>query len=181
VSTSRLTSVIGSRFVRARSCFNVDHLPHRLANIFAREGVELSRATLCDWVADVASALTPIGEQLRREIVAASYLQTDDTPSRLSLSETPSHREESPVGWYQGRHRATSRTRSAGTPSLWTTDALCGCTTVEERVSAAPSGGARQSGGATFVMAMETPSIRGVVHRREVRPLAQVSILFRSR
>ena len=27
----------------------------------------------------MATALTPIGEQLRREIVAADYLQTDDT------------------------------------------------------------------------------------------------------
>jgi transposase len=36
----------------------VDHLPlHRLAGIFAREGVELSRTTLCDWIADVATAL----------------------------------------------------------------------------------------------------------------------------
>jgi transposase len=58
----------------------VDHTPlHRLAGIFAREGVDLSRTTLCDWVADVATALTPIGEQLRREVVAADYLQTDDT------------------------------------------------------------------------------------------------------
>lgn len=58
----------------------VDHTPlHRLAGIFAREGVDLSRTTLCDWVADVAAALTPIGAQLRREVVAASYLQTDDT------------------------------------------------------------------------------------------------------
>jgi transposase len=58
----------------------VDHLPlHRLEHIFSREGVDLSRTTLCDWVADVATALTPIGEQLRREIVAATYLQTDDT------------------------------------------------------------------------------------------------------
>jgi transposase len=58
----------------------VDHLPlHRLAGIFAREGIDLSRTTLCGWVADVAAALTPIGEQLRREVVAASYLQTDDT------------------------------------------------------------------------------------------------------
>ena len=58
----------------------VDHTPlYRLAGIFAREGVDLSRATLCDWVADVASALTPIGDQLRREIAAATYLQTDDT------------------------------------------------------------------------------------------------------
>jgi hypothetical protein len=43
------------------------------------EGIDLSRTTLCDWVAEVATALTPIGEQLRREITAASYLQTDDT------------------------------------------------------------------------------------------------------
>jgi transposase len=58
----------------------VDHLPlYRQALIFAREGLDLSRTTLCDWVADVAEALTPIGEQIRREIVAADYLQTDDT------------------------------------------------------------------------------------------------------
>jgi len=58
----------------------VDHLPlHRLEGIFAREGIDLSRSTLCGWVADVATALTPIGEQLRRELVAADYLQTDDT------------------------------------------------------------------------------------------------------
>ncbi len=58
----------------------VDHLPlHRLEGIFAREGIDLPRSTLCGWVADVAAALTPIGEQLRREIVATDYLQTDDT------------------------------------------------------------------------------------------------------
>jgi transposase len=59
----------------------VDHLPlHRLERIFARDGIDLARTTLCDWVADVATALTPIDEQLRREITAATYLQTDDTP-----------------------------------------------------------------------------------------------------
>jgi transposase len=58
----------------------VDHLPlHRLEGIFAREGIDLPRSTLCGWVADVATALTPVGEQLRREITAADYLQTDDT------------------------------------------------------------------------------------------------------
>jgi transposase len=58
----------------------VDHLPlHRLEGIFARERIDLARSTLCGWVADVATALTPIGEQLRREITAADYLQTDDT------------------------------------------------------------------------------------------------------
>jgi transposase len=58
----------------------VDHTPlHRLSGIFAREGLDLPRSTLCDWVADVATALAPIGDQLRREIVAADYLQTEDT------------------------------------------------------------------------------------------------------
>jgi transposase len=58
----------------------VDHLPlHRLEGIFAREQIDLPRSTLCGWVAEVAAALTPIGDQLRREIVAAEYLQTDDT------------------------------------------------------------------------------------------------------
>jgi transposase len=58
----------------------VDHLPlHRIEGIFARERIDLPRSTLCGWVADVATALTPIGEQLRLEITAADYLQTDDT------------------------------------------------------------------------------------------------------
>jgi transposase len=58
----------------------VDHLPlHRLESIFAREGIDISRSTMCGWVADVATALTPIVDQIRREITAASYLQTDDT------------------------------------------------------------------------------------------------------
>jgi transposase len=59
----------------------VDHLPlHRLEGIFLRQGVDLSRSTLCGWVADVAAALAPIGDQLRREVTAATYLHTDDTP-----------------------------------------------------------------------------------------------------
>lgn len=58
----------------------VDHLPlYRQSRIFLREGVDLSRSTLCGWVADVATALAPIGDELRRQIVGASYLHTDDT------------------------------------------------------------------------------------------------------
>lgn len=58
----------------------VDHLPlYRLEQIFAREHIEISRTTLCDWVAAVAAALAPLGAQLRREIVSTNYLQTDDT------------------------------------------------------------------------------------------------------
>jgi transposase len=59
----------------------VDHLPlYRLERIFLRDGVDLSRTTMCGWIGDIATALAPIGDELRRQITAATYLQTDDTP-----------------------------------------------------------------------------------------------------
>lgn len=59
----------------------VDHLPlYRLERIFAREGVELPRSTLVGFVEEVAEALAPVGEELSRQVLQASYLQTDDTP-----------------------------------------------------------------------------------------------------
>lgn len=68
-----------------------DHLPlHRLEGIFARQGIDLARTTLCGWVADVATALTPIGDQLRREVLAADYLQTDDTTVTVLDDQTGS-------------------------------------------------------------------------------------------
>lgn len=53
---------------------------YRLERIFLRHGVDLSRSTRCGWVADIATALSPIGDELRRQITADTYLQTDDTP-----------------------------------------------------------------------------------------------------
>jgi transposase len=64
----------------------LDHLPlYRLERIFQREHLDLSRATLCGWVADVATALTPIGEELRRQVTGTSYLQTDDRSGPISI------------------------------------------------------------------------------------------------
>jgi transposase len=58
-----------------------DHLPlYRLEGILARHGAEISRKTLCDWVAACADALNPVYEHLRKKIVTVDYLQTDDTP-----------------------------------------------------------------------------------------------------
>lgn len=70
----------------------LDHLPlYRLERIFLRDQLDLSRATLCGWVADVATALAPIGDELRRQVTAATYLQTDDTPVTI-LEETGSRK-----------------------------------------------------------------------------------------
>jgi transposase len=70
----------------------VDHLPlYRLERIFLRQGVDLSRTTVCGWVADIATALVPIGDELPRQVTAAPYLQTDDTPVTVLEHCAPFH------------------------------------------------------------------------------------------
>jgi transposase len=59
----------------------LDHLPlHRLERIFSRHGVELSRSTLCDWMAAAARLLVPLAEQMRRRVLQSRVIHTDDTP-----------------------------------------------------------------------------------------------------
>jgi transposase len=58
-----------------------DHLPlYRQSEIYAREGVELDRSTLADWVGATSHLLTPLVDQVRRHVLAASKLHADDTP-----------------------------------------------------------------------------------------------------
>jgi transposase len=58
-----------------------DHLPlYRQSEIYAREGVELERSTLADWVGGSSALLEPLVEALRCHILAANKLHADDTP-----------------------------------------------------------------------------------------------------
>ena len=58
-----------------------DHLPlYRQSEIYAREGVELERSTLADWVGGTSELLDPLVEALRRYVMAAGKLHADDTP-----------------------------------------------------------------------------------------------------
>jgi len=58
-----------------------DHLPlYRQSGIYAREGVELERSTLADWVGQCNALLRPLVEALRRHVLAATKLHADDTP-----------------------------------------------------------------------------------------------------
>ena len=58
-----------------------DHLPlYRQSGIYAREGVELERSTLADWVGRTAALLDPLVEALRKHILASAVLHGDDTP-----------------------------------------------------------------------------------------------------
>ncbi len=57
-----------------------DYLPlHRLQHIFARQGFELDRSTLCLWLADVAQLLRPLYRRMVQRVLQAHVLATDDT------------------------------------------------------------------------------------------------------
>ena len=57
-----------------------DHLPlYRLEDIFARHGVELSRATLCGWMASCADLLTPLYDLMVKRVLLSIVIHTDDT------------------------------------------------------------------------------------------------------
>ena len=58
-----------------------DHLPlYRQAQIFARQGVELDRSTLGDWVGRACWWLEPLWRLLRRHVMGAARIFADDTP-----------------------------------------------------------------------------------------------------
>lgn len=58
-----------------------DHQPlYRQAEMYGREGVELERSTLADWVGGSSRLLEPLVEVLRRHVMSAHKLHADDTP-----------------------------------------------------------------------------------------------------
>jgi transposase len=63
------------------TCKYADHLPlYRLERIFERQGVELARSTLCDWMAAAAELLRPLYTRLVEAVLHSQVLHTDDTP-----------------------------------------------------------------------------------------------------
>src|SRR5215813_7514553 len=58
-----------------------DHLPlYRQAEIYQREGVELDRSTLADWVGGVSRTLLPLVDALKKYVLSAEKLHGDDVP-----------------------------------------------------------------------------------------------------
>ena len=58
-----------------------DHLPlYRQSQIYARDGLDLDRSTLSDWVGQAVWLLQPIVEGIRRQVFAAEKIHGDDTP-----------------------------------------------------------------------------------------------------
>ena len=59
----------------------LDHLPlYRQSEIYARQGIDLERSTLADWIGGIARLMTPLAELIGRYVVAAAKVHADDTP-----------------------------------------------------------------------------------------------------
>jgi transposase len=58
-----------------------DHLPlHRQEEMFQRQGVELPRQTMCDWMRECADLVSPLYKLMKERVLDSKALQTDDTP-----------------------------------------------------------------------------------------------------
>lgn len=61
-----------------------DHLPlYRQSRIFARDGVELERSTLTDWVGRSTALLEPLADAIGRHVLDGPALFADDTPVKM--------------------------------------------------------------------------------------------------
>ena len=72
-SAALLAQVVAAKYA--------DHCPlYRQEGIYRRSGVELPRALLASWVADVADLVKPLVSSLQRYVLHATKLHADDTP-----------------------------------------------------------------------------------------------------
>jgi transposase len=61
-----------------------DHLPlYRQSQIYAREGVDLDRSMLADWMGKTAWLLQPLAEKIEEHVMAGSVIHADDTPVKV--------------------------------------------------------------------------------------------------
>ena len=66
-----------------------DHLPlYRQSAMLERDtGLELSRATLDGWVLRLGEWLVPVVNAMRRELLAGTYIQADETPVEVQMHD----------------------------------------------------------------------------------------------
>ena len=61
-----------------------DHLPlYRQSQIFERDGIDLDRSTLCDWVGKSTTLLEPLADAIGRHVLSGTAIFADDTPLKM--------------------------------------------------------------------------------------------------
>ena len=68
-----------------------DHLPlYRQSQIYAREGIDLDRSTMADWVGRSTALLEPLADEIGRMVRRGDALFADDTPVKM---QAPGHKK----------------------------------------------------------------------------------------
>jgi transposase len=93
-----------------------DHCPlYRQSQIFNREGIDLDRSTLSDWVGKSAALLEPLADAIGRYVQRGQAIFADDTPIKMQAKgkcktariwtyvrdERPWAGDDPPAAWYQ--------------------------------------------------------------------------------
>jgi len=95
-----------------------DHLPlYRQSQIYEREGLDLDRSTLADWVGKSTALLEPLADAIGRHVLAGQAIFADDTPVKMlapgtgktqtarlwvyGRDERPWDSGAPPAAWYQ--------------------------------------------------------------------------------
>ena len=95
-----------------------DHLPlYRQSQIYERDGVDLPRSTLTDWVGQSTALLEPLADAIRKHVLNGQAIFADDTPVKMLTpgagktktarlwayvrDERPWGGEAQPASWYQ--------------------------------------------------------------------------------
>jgi len=95
-----------------------DHSPlYRQSQVFQREGIDLDRSTLADWVGKSTALLEPLADAVARHVLKGQALFADDTPVKMLApgsgktrsarlwayvrDERPWAGEAHPAAWYQ--------------------------------------------------------------------------------
>jgi transposase len=77
-----------------------DYVPlNRLQNIFARQGFELDRSTMCQWMGGVAELVRPLYDQMAEHVRRSHVLATDDTVMPL---QAPGKAKQARMWIYRG-------------------------------------------------------------------------------
>ena len=95
-----------------------DHLPlYRQSGIYAREGIDLDRSTMAEWVGKMTTLLTPLADAIARYVKRGDAIHADDTPVNLLSpgnkktktarvwayvrDERPWNGADPPAAWYE--------------------------------------------------------------------------------
>lgn len=94
-SPGLLAQILVSKFV--------DHLPfYRQINIFKRQQVTLSSSTIGGWFNGACDLLEPLYKTLEKKVMAADYVQADESPLRVQ----DSHKQNATHTGYQWLYHA---------------------------------------------------------------------------